>query len=98
MFDFSNPETMWLNTTNLVLGAVTLVCVLAFAGVLVKELLQRARKHAASPAFDDHAFVYPDLGITMADGGEKIDEMKIHGDRSTKGSNQDSHTGTRADH
>lgn len=91
MFDFSNPETMWLNTTNLVLGAVTLVCILAFAGVLAKELFERARERAAAPVLDDHSFVYPDLGITMADGGEKIDEMKIHGDRSTKGSGRDRH-------
>lgn len=89
MFDFSNPETMWLNTTNLVLGAVTLVCVLVFAGVLVKELLHRAKVRATVPAFDDHSFAYPDLGITMADGGEKIDEMSIHGDHSPKGNGKD---------
>jgi len=89
MFDFSNPETMWLNTTNLVLGAVTLVCILAFAGVLVKELFERARERVTAPAVDDHSFTYPDLGITMADGGEKIDEMKIHGDRSPKGNGED---------
>ena len=79
MFDLSNPETYWLNVINIVLGLVTLVCVIAVSSTVVRELLQRVRQRV--PVFarhDEHTFVLSDLGITMADGGEKvIDECKV---------------------
>jgi hypothetical protein len=75
MFDSSNPELMWLNITNALLGLVTLTCLAAVAWAVVVELRQRARVRAnATVLHDDHAFVLSDLGITMADGGERIDE------------------------
>jgi hypothetical protein len=75
--DFFNPETVWINLTNLTLGIVTLACVLAVAWGVAAEVLVRLRKRAESliPA-DDHAFAVPGLGLTMADGGEKIEEEK----------------------
>lgn len=79
MFDLFDPETYWLNATNIVLGVVTLVCLIAVSSTVVRELLQRARQRV--PVFaqrDEHTFVLSDLGITMADGGEKvIDECKV---------------------
>lgn len=65
--DWSNPQTLWLNLTNLALGVVTL---LAF-GVLVYgvayELL--AHRHKAR---EPRLFAVPGLGLTMADGGEPL--------------------------
>jgi len=79
MFAYFDPETYWLNATNVVLGIVTLVCVIAVSSTVLRELLQRARQHV--PVFaprDEHTFVLSDLGITMADGGEKVvDERKV---------------------
>lgn len=79
MFDFFDPETYWLNATNIVLGVVTLVCLIAVSSTVVRELVHRARQRV--PSFvprDEHTFVLSDLGITMADGGEKvIDETRV---------------------
>lgn len=70
-----NDETFWLNVTNIALGVVTLACVVLFVGVVLQEVVQRVRQHV--PVFakkDDHAFVLPELGLTMADGGERLDK------------------------
>ncbi len=75
MFIIDDPETFWLNVTNIALGVVTLICVVTVAGVALQEVLRRARKRV--PALmpqDDHAFAIPELGITMADGGERLDK------------------------
>ena len=75
MFDFSDPQTFWLNVTNLALGAVTLICCVVLGTSVVVELLARLRQHAHVPvSADDHAFVMPELGLTMADGGEREDD------------------------
>jgi hypothetical protein len=78
-------ETYWLSATNIALGAIVLICAFVVAGAIVKEVTARRLRRAQmtreierdmrtlSAEFDDHAFVDPELGITMADGGEKID-------------------------
>jgi hypothetical protein len=67
-------ETFWLTATNVVLGLVTLVCILAIGFALYKDVRARvlARRSVALAHADDHAFVIPMLGVTMADGGERI--------------------------
>ncbi len=75
MYGPDGPDTFWLDFTNIALGLVTLACVLAIAGGVARELLLRWQRRAATPA-DDHAFATPGLGVTMADGGERIDERK----------------------
>jgi hypothetical protein len=75
MYGASGPDTFWLDFTNIALGLVTLVCVLAIVAGVVRELATRRRQHAAAGA-DDHAFATPRLGLTMADGGERIDRPK----------------------
>jgi hypothetical protein len=77
MFDFSDPETFWLNVTNLALGAVTLICCIIVGFGVVVELVERliAKIRSTVPA-DDHAFVVPRLGTTMADGGEREDKKE----------------------
>jgi len=78
-------ETNWLNATNLALGVVVLICAVVVALTVVREVAERIRSRARISAeldrdmrqlaaeFDDHAFLHPELGITMADGGEKIE-------------------------
>jgi hypothetical protein len=78
-------ETYWLSATNLALGVVVLICVLVVAATVAREVTVRMRRRAQLSdeldgdmrrlveEFDDRAFLDPQLGITMADGGEKID-------------------------
>jgi hypothetical protein len=78
-------EAYWLTATNLALGVVVLICAFVVAAAVVREVTARMHKRAKLSAeldrdmrdlvreFDDHAFLNPQLGITMADGGEKID-------------------------
>ena len=69
------PQTMWLNLTNIALGVVTLACIGAVAWGAFVEIAQRiAAKSRVAVEHDDHAFAVPGLGLTMADGGEKHDE------------------------
>ncbi len=71
MYGSDGPDTFWLNFTNLALGLVTLVCVLVVAAGVVRELQHRFARRRKSA--DDHAFVTPELGLTMADGGERVE-------------------------
>jgi hypothetical protein len=77
MFNTNDPGVMWLMITNFAMGAVVLVCCLLLGGAVARELLARLRKTATSPSTaDDHAFQLPELGLTMADGGEREDNSK----------------------
>ena len=79
-----DPSTYWLTITNIALGAVTLICIVAVGVGIVQELAARARKRAAlgkldaevadlvASYTDGHAFDIPSLGVTMADGGEEL--------------------------
>ena len=74
MFDIGDPKMLWLNITNITLGLVTLVCWLVVGYGIVQEVHARKRKSKNTPAApDDHAFLNPGIGITMADGGERVD-------------------------
>jgi hypothetical protein len=73
MFDLSDPRS-WTYFTNWVLVVVAFIAA-AFIGYGVlreKRARQTAREH---PAHDAHTLVLPDLGITMADGGDKVAEQ-----------------------
>jgi hypothetical protein len=79
-----DPSTYWLTITNIALGVVTLICIVAVGVGIVQELAARARKRAAlrkldaevadlvASYSDGHAFDIPSLGVTMADGGEEL--------------------------
>jgi hypothetical protein len=70
MFELSDPRS-WTYFTNWVLVVVAFVA----AGYIAFRFLQEKRAHR--PANEDaHTLVLPDLGITMADGGEKVAESK----------------------
>lgn len=71
MYGSDGSETFWLDFTNIALGLVTLICLVAVVAGVVRELGHRL-SHSKSLA-DDHAFDTPELGVTMADGGERID-------------------------
>jgi hypothetical protein len=80
--NWSDPETWWLNVTNLGLGLVILVCLGAVVIGVVQELHARRKLRAEMKGIDNemhdlvatyqdgHAFDIPGLGLTMADGGE----------------------------
>jgi len=81
--------TMWLNITNFALGLVTLVALLVVFLSVGWDLLARKVK---APAHVDlrnidsdlkallhgssHSFTVPEFGLTMADGGEKVEPSK----------------------
>ena len=69
--DWNDPQTMWLTLTNVGLGVVTLVCVIAVAYNIVSELW--IRNHATQTN-EAHVMHVPELGWTMADGGEPIEQ------------------------
>ena len=80
----NDPSTYWLTITNAALGVVVLLCCFAVAIGVFQELAARRRKAAELTkldrevsdlvaSFEDgHAFPLPNLGLTMADGGEPI--------------------------
>jgi hypothetical protein len=75
--DWNNPETFWLNATNLMLGVVTLACVGALVYGLAWDLVAKARRRLSMAGLDQelrdlHSLQVPELGLTMADGGEPV--------------------------
>jgi hypothetical protein len=79
----NDPTTYWLTFTNVALGVVTLICCVAVGVGIVQEIVARRRKAASlagldrevsdlvSSYHDGHVFQIPNLGVTMADGGEE---------------------------
>jgi len=78
--DWNNPQTLWLNLTNLALGVVTLLALCFVVGAVGWELILRRRRARALSGIDAelHSMVHagspyslpvPGLGLTMADGG-----------------------------
>jgi hypothetical protein len=80
----SDPSTYWLTFTNAALGIVVLICCGAVAVGVIQEVAAKRRKASAMSnvdrevtdlvhSFQDgHAFHLPELGVTMADGGEEM--------------------------
>ena len=80
----NDPSTYWLTITNIALGLVTLICCVAVGIGVAQELAAKRKKKAALSTLDHevsdlaasfgdgHAFGIPQLGLTMADGGEPI--------------------------
>jgi hypothetical protein len=93
--NWSDPQTLWLNLTNLALGVVTLAAVLVLVCGIGRELVLRRRKanaldaemRAILGATPDHMLSVPGLGLTMADGGEPLHPLppaQTPGDRRRK--------------
>ncbi|MGB8065452.1 MAG: hypothetical protein WCF26_26450 [Candidatus Sulfotelmatobacter sp.] len=80
--------TMWLNITNFALGLVTLVALLVVFLSVGWDLLARKVKVPAQVSLRNidsdlkallhgsHSFTVPEFGLTMADGGEKVESPK----------------------
>ena len=80
----SDPSTYWLTFTNAALGVVVLICCAAVAIGVVQEIAAKRKKASAMSKLDrevndlvnsyqdGHAFHLPELGMTMADGGEEL--------------------------
>jgi len=80
----ANDWTFWLQVMNLALVAVTLLAALVVTGAVGWELWAR-REHKARAAdtldaelwamsrADLHTLSVPGLGLTMADGGERVE-------------------------
>jgi hypothetical protein len=79
----NDPSTYWLTVMNIGLGVVVLICCAAVAFGVVQELAARRKKRASMStldrevsdlvaAYDGHAFHVPNLGVTMADGGDPV--------------------------
>jgi hypothetical protein len=93
--NWSDPQTLWLNLTNLALGVVTLAAVLVLVCGVGRELVLRRRKANALDAEmramlrdePGHIMSVPGLGLTMADGGEALGPVqppRAAGDRRRK--------------
>jgi hypothetical protein len=72
----------WLNVTNIALGVVVFLAVVIVAYALVWELVGRYKKSRnVANLGTELAAVMPDgrlvpgLGVTMADGGERINPL-----------------------
>jgi hypothetical protein len=78
MLTIPHPDTFWLHVTNIGLGVVTLIFCVAVAASTVREILERLRvpRIHRAPA-NPQAWLTPDLGITMADGGEPLDTPRV---------------------
>ena len=82
----SDPSTYWLTFTNAALGVVVLICCVAVAIGVIQEIAAKRKKASAMSGLDrevndlvnsyrdGHAFRLPELGLTMADGGENVDK------------------------
>ncbi len=76
MSELFNPETGWLNVTNGILGLAVIACLLAVCRAVLQEMRAWAvKRRQMLIARDDHAFNLESLGITMADGGEPVNEL-----------------------
>jgi hypothetical protein len=86
--------TMWLNITNFALGIVTLIALLVVFFAVGWDLLVRKVGKAQTVNLNNidadlkallqggsHSFSVPEFGLTMADGGERIEASK---DKSSK--------------
>jgi hypothetical protein len=74
-----SSDESWLNATNAILGIVTLVCLLVVAFGVFQTVMDKIRSRAGNRSvfvYDDHTMSVPELGLTMADGGEPVDHSK----------------------
>jgi hypothetical protein len=73
--DWGNSQTLWLNLTNLALGIVTLLALVVVGFGVAQEVLAKRRRARELAGMDEevrHLLHVPELGLTMADGGEPL--------------------------
>jgi len=77
--NWSDPQTLWLNLTNLALGIAALLAMAFVAIGIGRELVARRRRIREVQGIDAeirHLLHVPELGLTMADGGEPMPPRK----------------------
>jgi hypothetical protein len=75
MISIGDPGTFWLNLTNVGLGVVTLVCCVVVGRAMFQDLAARIRQRSVERAEAEfELFSHPQVGLTMADGGEPVDK------------------------
>ena len=75
--NWAEPQVFWLNVTNIALGVICFTCVALVVGAVIREALKRVKSRAAVLGeLDLHTLAVPDLGTTMADGGEPVEKDK----------------------
>jgi hypothetical protein len=82
MFDLGDPEKLWIAANWCVWGAAVVSGL-----VIVRETVLALRKRldpSPKPRLDDHSFLVPQLGMTMADGGERTDGPRPSGPAAEK--------------
>jgi hypothetical protein len=72
MLDLVTPDNFWLTFVNIALGLVCVACVALVVGAAILDRLAKSRGEEPAAAADNHAFVVPGLGTTLADGGEPV--------------------------
>jgi hypothetical protein len=65
-------DAMWLTITNACLGFVVLAATIVVGHVFAGELYHKIKGAFATRHSTAHELYTPDLGMTMADGGEEI--------------------------
>ena len=71
------PDAFWLIVANLLLGFITLCCIVFLASCVVKDLRFRSRiKKEEALVPDDYLSGLKSLGITIQNEGCEIDEME----------------------
>ncbi|MDZ4797366.1 MAG: hypothetical protein SGI92_04345 [Bryobacteraceae bacterium] len=73
MIENVDSAVLWLNITNFAMAGAVVVCFVLLGGAILREVAGRLRMPHTS---DDHAFQVPELGLTMADGGEREDKAE----------------------
>jgi hypothetical protein len=83
MFDLSNPHS-WELVTNLSLVFIAFIAVVYIGAPYFRKVFaDRFARLSGSFRKDPHTLVLHDLGITMADGGEKIKDASNKADPSS---------------
>jgi hypothetical protein len=73
VFNLMDPATFWLNVTNIALGLGVLICCLILVHSVWQDVAEKlSSRSAVNVKQDSHTLLVPELGFTMADGGEKI--------------------------
>jgi hypothetical protein len=73
--NWNDPQTLWLNLTNLALGLATVLALAVLVAGVARELVLRRRRAREASGLDSevaHMLRIPELGLTMADGGEPV--------------------------
>ena len=74
MFNLGDPEQLWIATNWCVWSAAVV------SGLVIAREVALALRNRLNPfpkaRIDDHTFLVPQLGLTMADGGERTDRSQ----------------------